>query len=172
MPPVFLKILAKSTIPAKPIPHETRRISHRMSGYLDCSPEILELCSQMPLATTTAPSPKSDSQTSLRMRCPYCESEMRPGRVKMGYTAVGWLFAGWSYLTLFFMSQDAKRLAVLGRYQEKDAGRCDACGTLVVAGERSRQVECTECSTIIPPGHGTCPSCGLEYRPPHEPVDF
>ena len=37
IPPATLNNLVKSTIPAKPIPHETRRISHRGSGYLNCS---------------------------------------------------------------------------------------------------------------------------------------
>lgn len=40
IPPATLNNLVKSTIPAKPIPHESRRISHKVSGYLDGSAKI------------------------------------------------------------------------------------------------------------------------------------
>lgn len=95
--------------------------------------------------------------------CYYCGARTRAGICKLEYTWGGFLFAGISRLTLFFRSAGQKRVPVMGPDDGVDALFCDACGTLVLQGERALKRVCGKCGGSVVPGEISCGTCHEPY---------
>jgi Double zinc ribbon len=92
------------------------------------------------------------------MDCPVCTRPMTRGQVKLGYTLWGFVWAGWSILSLFFQAPGAKRRQVLDRYEERSGHLCETCGALFIPG--SATWSCPSCGSEVPATRRTCGKCG------------
>ncbi|MEP2775059.1 MAG: DUF3293 domain-containing protein [Luteolibacter sp.] len=97
--------------------------------------------------------------------CPYCGLAMKSGTATLQYTLGGFLFAGVSWLTLFFQKKGQKRIPVFGPSDKAKALFCKGCKTLVIQGELAKSRECGKCGRMVHPGRSKCSSCGEEFTP-------
>ena len=71
------------------------------------------------------------------MPCPFCGEGMDRGSAGLKYTLGGFLWAGWSSLTLFFSRTGEKRIPVVTPGRAVGALFCESCGTTILQGRRS-----------------------------------
>ena len=100
--------------------------------------------------------------------CPCCGLAMIPGSASMQYTLGGFLFAGYSWLTLFFNRNGEKRVPVMGPSDKVGALYCKGCETLVLKGDLATSRECKRCGLMVRPGRNKCGSCGEKFVPRQE----
>lgn len=83
--------------------------------------------------------------------CPQCRRTMVPGQLHVS-GGRSWLY--------FFAAQSRKgpRLDL-----ERDAFRCDSCGTTLLLGTMPEELSCFECGTIIETAASACAKCGWTW---------
>jgi hypothetical protein len=98
------------------------------------------------------------------MDCPKCLIPMSNGELSLEQTLAGFLAAGSSSLDLFFKQAGRKRLPIMTSFDTPSAGRCEACGIIVITGPHGTDSECLECGTMMSPTVSACPKCGWTYE--------
>ena len=76
-----------------------------------------------------------------RLKCPYCDGNLKSGQARIHGTVAGLFLIGLSYQNLYFKPESEKEIKILGSNNSTPSMRCEKCGVVILNLDFPEQCE-------------------------------